>query len=170
MLTVRLTISYQLFQEFWLVHTFFFVYSRHQDISTRLENVRQLNERWGKKLDIKLSNRQSLNAVYRHSLLEITHENKYLRNRKLILDYWNIQRNRKQRFFCSPSQDKASLKFNKYRSHICCNCQTNMYHSIYTTEMTFQSFEDFLVKKHFPFYFHTFLVEPFLTNRTTCHK
>ena len=42
--------------------------------------------------------------------------------------------------------------------------------SICTKWMTFPSFVDFFVQKHFPFSFHTFLVQPFLTNRTTCHK
>ena len=52
-----------------------FNYPRHQHAATCLKNIR-LNERWGKKLDINLLNKQPLNAVYRHSLLEITHEKK----------------------------------------------------------------------------------------------
>ena len=66
--TVCLTIWYQLFLEFLLVHTLFnklipsflphLSHPRHQRAVTCLENVRQLNERWGKKLDINLLNRQ----------------------------------------------------------------------------------------------------------------
>ena len=58
--TVRVTIWYQLFLEFWLVHTWIFAHWRYQLAVTRLENVRQLNERWGKKLDINLLHRQPL--------------------------------------------------------------------------------------------------------------
>ena len=60
--TVRLTIWYQLFLELWLAHNWYFAHprhQRHQHAETSLENVRQLNIRWGKKLDINLSNRQS---------------------------------------------------------------------------------------------------------------
>ena len=52
---VRLTISHCLFLEFWLVHTWFFAHWRHQSTVTCLENVRQLNKRWGKKLGLPLS-------------------------------------------------------------------------------------------------------------------
>ena len=55
---VRLTISHHLFLEFWLVNTWFFAHWRHQRAVTRLENVRQLNIRRGKKLGSQLSHRQ----------------------------------------------------------------------------------------------------------------
>ena len=42
--TIRPTIWYQLFTEFWLVHTWYFAHLRHQRPVPRLENVRQLNE------------------------------------------------------------------------------------------------------------------------------
>ena len=48
--TVRLTIWHHLFLEFWLVDTWFFIHWGHQRAVTRLENVRQLNIRRGKKL------------------------------------------------------------------------------------------------------------------------
>ena len=93
-----------------------FNYPRHQHAATCLKNIR-LNERWGKKLDINLLNKQPLNAVYRHSLLEITHEKKniYERKRKFLTieiypgykDTWN------KVFFSNPNQDKLSLKSSK---------------------------------------------------------
>ena len=55
--TARVTIWYQLFLEFWLVYTWIFAHWRHQCAVARLKNVRQLNERWGKKLDINLLHR-----------------------------------------------------------------------------------------------------------------
>ena len=48
------------FLEFWLVNTWFFAHWRHQRVVTRLENVRQLNIRRGKKLGFLLSHRQPL--------------------------------------------------------------------------------------------------------------
>ena len=62
------TIWYQLFLEFWLIHTWIFAHWRHQRAVTSLENVRQLNERWGKKLDINLLHRQP--SKQRYLLLE----------------------------------------------------------------------------------------------------
>ena len=56
--TVCVRIWYQLFLWFWMVHTWIFAHWRHQRAVSRLENVRQLNERWGKRLDISL--------LYRH--------------------------------------------------------------------------------------------------------
>ena len=52
---VPLTIRHQPFLGFWLVDTWFFVYPRDQSAATRLENVRQLNIRRGKKLSFQLS-------------------------------------------------------------------------------------------------------------------
>ena len=47
----------------------------------------------------------------------------------------------------------------------------NMHHSITTIDMAFLSLVEFLVQKRFPFYFHTFLVEPFLnTEQHTIDK
>ena len=43
--TICLTIWYQLFVEFWLVHIWFFPHWRHQRAVTRLKNIHQLNER-----------------------------------------------------------------------------------------------------------------------------
>ena len=57
---VRVTTWYQLFLEFWLVHTWIFAHWRHQRAVTHFENVRQLNESWGKKLDINLLHKQPL--------------------------------------------------------------------------------------------------------------
>ena len=55
---VRLTIWHHLFLEFWLVNTWFSAHWRRQRAVTRLENVRQLNLRRGKKLGFQLSHRQ----------------------------------------------------------------------------------------------------------------
>ena len=63
---VRLTIWNHLFLEFWLVRTWFCARWCHQRAVTRLENVRQLNIRWGKKLGFQLSHRQPL--IYEHTL------------------------------------------------------------------------------------------------------
>ena len=52
---------YHLFLEFWLVDIWFFADWHHQRAVTCLENVRQLNIRWGKKLGFKLSHKQPLN-------------------------------------------------------------------------------------------------------------
>ena len=57
---MRLTIWHQLFFEFWLVNTWFYVHPRDQRVVTRLENIRQLNIRRGKNLDFQLSHRQIL--------------------------------------------------------------------------------------------------------------
>ena len=53
--TVPLTIWHHLFLEVWLVDTWIFAHWRHQRAVSRLENVRQLNIRWGKKLVFQLS-------------------------------------------------------------------------------------------------------------------
>ena len=55
---VRLTIWHHLFLAFWLVDTWFCADWRNQRAVTRLENVRQLNIRQGKKLGFQLSHRQ----------------------------------------------------------------------------------------------------------------
>ena len=55
---VRLTIWHQLILELWLVDTWFFAHTRNQHNVTRLENVRQLNIRRGKKLGFQSSPRQ----------------------------------------------------------------------------------------------------------------
>ena len=52
---------HHLFLEFWLVDTWLLAYWRYQRAATRLENVRQLNIRQGKKLGFKLFHRWSLN-------------------------------------------------------------------------------------------------------------
>lgn len=58
--TIRLTISYKLYFELWLVHTWSFAHPSDQRKSvTRFENVHQSNKRWGEKLDIHLLNRQA---------------------------------------------------------------------------------------------------------------
>ena len=57
LLIVRLRIWHHLFLEFY-----FFAHWRHQRVVTRLENVRQLNIRRGKKLGFQLSHRQPLNV------------------------------------------------------------------------------------------------------------
>ena len=62
-ITVRLTMWHHLFLEFWLVDTWFLAYWRNQRAVIRLENVRQLNIRRGKKLDFKLSHRHPHNEV-----------------------------------------------------------------------------------------------------------
>ena len=65
---IHLTIWYQSFLDFWMVHTSVFVHPHDQKAVTRLENVGQLNERGGKKLDINLLNRQPLSENFiRHS-------------------------------------------------------------------------------------------------------
>ena len=52
---VPLTIWHQLFLKFWLVYTWFFAHSRDQWAVTRLENVRQLKIRRGKKLSFQFT-------------------------------------------------------------------------------------------------------------------
>ena len=71
---VRLTIWYQLFLEFWLIGTCFFAHPLDQRAVTRLENVRQLNIRRGKKLDFQLSHRQSpMYCLFNYIKLRISH-------------------------------------------------------------------------------------------------
>ena len=60
------------FLEFWLTDTWIFVYWRHQRALTRLENVRQLNIRRGKKLGFQLSYRHLLYIV--NNIIEIIAE------------------------------------------------------------------------------------------------
>ena len=57
---VPLAIWNHLFLEFWLVDTWLFTQSRDQRAVTCLENVQELNIRWGKKLDFQLSHTQPL--------------------------------------------------------------------------------------------------------------
>lgn len=57
---VHVIIGYQLFLEFWSVHTWVFAHRRLQRAVTRLENVFQLIKRWEKKLDINLLHKQPL--------------------------------------------------------------------------------------------------------------
>ena len=60
------------FLKFWLADTWIFVYWRHQRALTRLENVRQLNIRRGKKLGFQLSYRHLLYIV--NNIIEIIAE------------------------------------------------------------------------------------------------
>ena len=55
---VRLAIRGHLFLQFWLVDTWTFAHPRDHRAVARLENVRQLNIRRGKKLSFQLSHRQ----------------------------------------------------------------------------------------------------------------
>ena len=61
---VCLAIRDQQFLEFWLVFTWFFPHPHDQRAVTRLENVRQLNIRRGKKPAFQLSQRQPLWNIY----------------------------------------------------------------------------------------------------------
>ena len=100
-----LTAWYQLFLQYWLVLTWFFVYPRHKRAAI-------LNEIWRKKLDINLLNRQSLNAVSNAVSLNAVFlkknmgKNNTWRKVGWILDYKNmsgIKRNRKQCFLSGPN-------------------------------------------------------------------
>ena len=61
---VCLAIRDQQFLEFWFVFTWFFPHPHDQRAVTRLENVRQLNIRRGKKPGFQLSQRQPLWNIY----------------------------------------------------------------------------------------------------------
>ena len=56
-----------------------------------------------------------LNAVYRHSLLEITHEKKYIFKKgkvnSSLLKYIQDTKKQETMIFSNPSQDKSRLKF-----------------------------------------------------------